>query len=212
MLLARHIILFALVYWFMPWGIASVFLVTQLAVFGVYMGASFAPNHKGMPIIGRDVKVDFLRRQVLTSRNITGGTAMDLAMGGLNYQIEHHLFPNMPRPALAKAAKMVKAYCLERSITYTETSLMRSYGIVVSYLNRVGLQARDPFDCPRLREPGAKSRSDATRTPASTARSVISRQSRPRPTSIQTCPPSERWNGPKRSSKKTRTLTPCQEP
>ena len=87
MLLARHIILFGLVYWFMPWGVASVFLVTQLAVFGVYMGASFAPNHKGMPIIGRDHKVDFLRRQVLTSRNITGGTAMDIAMGGLNYQV-----------------------------------------------------------------------------------------------------------------------------
>ncbi|HAE73811.1 MAG TPA: acyl-CoA desaturase, partial [Candidatus Aquiluna sp.] len=52
MLLARHIILFTLVFWFMPWGIASVFLVTQLAAFGVYMGASFAPNHKGMPIIG----------------------------------------------------------------------------------------------------------------------------------------------------------------
>ena len=148
MLLARHIILFGLVFWFMPWGVASVFLVTQLAVFGVYMGASFAPNHKGMPIIGRDHKVDFLRRQVLTSRNITGGTAMDIAMGGLNYQVEHHLFPNMPRPALAKAAKMVKAYCQERSIAYTETTLVRSYGIVISYLNRVGLQARDPFDCP----------------------------------------------------------------
>ena len=37
------------------------------------MGASFAPNHKGMPIIGRDVKLDFLSKQVVTSRNICGG-------------------------------------------------------------------------------------------------------------------------------------------
>lgn len=148
MLLARHILVFGLVFWFMPWAVASVFLITQLAIFGVYMGGSFAPNHKGMAIIPVGDKVDFLRRQVMTSRNITGGRGMDLAMGGLNYQVEHHLFPNMPRPALAKAARMVKEYCQERSIAYTETTLMASYGIVVRYLNRVGIGARDPFDCP----------------------------------------------------------------
>jgi hypothetical protein len=31
---------------------------------------------------------------------------------------------------------------------YTETTLWRSYGIVIAYLNRVGLAARDPFECP----------------------------------------------------------------
>ena len=149
MLLIRHAAVFALVFLVMPWSIALVFLATQLAVFGVYMGASFAPNHKGMPIIPRGQKVDFLRRQVLTSRNIRGGKFMDVLMGGLNYQVEHHLFPNMPRPSLARAAAMVKDYCREHSIAYTETSLWRSYGTVVAYLNRVGLQARDPFDCPR---------------------------------------------------------------
>ena len=149
MLLIRHAALFALVFLVMPWSIALVFLGTQLAVFGVYMGASFAPNHKGMPIIPRDQKVDFLRRQVLTSRNIRGGKFMDVLMGGLNYQVEHHLFPNMPRPSLAKASAMVKEYCREHAISYTETSLWRSYGAVVAYLNRVGLKARDPFECPR---------------------------------------------------------------
>ena len=149
MLLLRHGALFAFVFLVMPWSIALVFLATQLAVFGVYMGASFAPNHKGMPIIARGQKVDFLRRQVITSRNIRGGTVMDLFMGGLNYQVEHHLFPNMPRPSLAKASAIVKDYCREHAIAYTETTLWRSYGIVVAYLNRVGLAARDPFDCPR---------------------------------------------------------------
>lgn len=149
MLLIRHAALFGLVFLLMPWFVALVFLVTQLAVFGVYMGASFAPNHKGMPLIPRDQKVDFLRRQVLTSRNIRGGRWMDIAMGGLNYQVEHHLFPNMPRPSLAKASQMVREYCREHSINYTETSVWQSYGAVVRYLNRVGLSARDPFDCPR---------------------------------------------------------------
>jgi fatty acid desaturase len=148
LLLARNIgypiILVAL----MPWYIAAVFLVIHMALFGVYMGASFAPNHKGMPQIAAGIKVDFLRRQVLTSRNIRGGLFMDHFMGGLNYQIEHHLFPSMARPKLARAAKLVRQFCAEKKISYTETGLFQSYGIVIAYLNRVGLAARDPFDCP----------------------------------------------------------------
>jgi fatty acid desaturase len=148
LLLARNIgyplILLAL----MPWYIAAVFLVVHMALFGVYMGASFAPNHKGMPQIAAGIKVDFLRRQVLTSRNIRGGLFMDHFMGGLNYQVEHHLFPSMARPKLAKAARIVREFCAEKKIAYTETGLFQSYGIVVAYLNRVGLAARDPFDCP----------------------------------------------------------------
>jgi fatty acid desaturase len=89
----------------LPVGMAFAFIGVQLAVFGVYMGASFAPNHKGMPILPHDSKVDFLRRQVLTSRNIKGNWLMDTFMGGLNYQIEHHLFPNMPRPHLKQGER-----------------------------------------------------------------------------------------------------------
>jgi hypothetical protein len=59
---------------------AVVFLVVQQGLLGVYMGSSFAPNHKGMPVVGQDERVDFLRR-VLTSRNI--GLLTDLALGGL---------------------------------------------------------------------------------------------------------------------------------
>src|SRR5215472_11689555 len=58
---------------------AAVFLVVQQGLFGVYLESSFAPNHKGMPVLGKDEKVDFLRRQVLTSRNIRGGLLTDLA-------------------------------------------------------------------------------------------------------------------------------------
>ena len=148
LLLARNlgypVILLAL----MPWYIAAVFLVIHMALFGVYMGASFAPNHKGMPQIPAGLKVDFLRRQVMTSRNIRGGLFMDHFMGGLNYQVEHHLFPSMARPQLHKAARIVREFCAENKIAYTETGLFQSYGIVIAYLNRVGLAARDPFDCP----------------------------------------------------------------
>ena len=132
----------------LPLGKAAAFAAVQLALFGVLLGGSFAPNHKGMPIVPANMKVDFLRRQVLMSRNIRGGRVTDFAMGGLNYQIEHHLFPSMPRPNLKMARPIVRAYCAEHRVAYTETGLAQSYGIVVRYLNAVGLKHRDPFQCP----------------------------------------------------------------
>jgi fatty acid desaturase len=110
---------------------AVVFLVVQQGLFGVYMGSSFAPNHKGMPVVGKDERVDFLRRQVLTSRNIRGSLLTDLALGGLNYQIEHHLFPSMPRPGLRQAQAPVQAFCAQRGIPYSETGLLASYAQVL---------------------------------------------------------------------------------
>ncbi|WP_022909764.1 fatty acid desaturase family protein [Aestuariimicrobium kwangyangense] len=136
------------VFWLLPLGMAFAFVGVQVAVFGVYMGASFAPNHTGMPIIDKRARLDFFTKQVRTSRNIRGGWAASLLMGGLNYQIEHHLFPTMARPHLGKARAIVRDYCRKHNVPYTETTLLASYGIVVRYLNEVGLHARDPFDCP----------------------------------------------------------------
>ena len=93
---------------------AVVFILVQQGLFGFYLGCSFAPNHKGMPVLAASDKTDFLRRQVLTSRNVRGGWLTDFALGGLNYQIEHHLFPSMPRPNLRRAQPLVAAFCAER--------------------------------------------------------------------------------------------------
>jgi fatty acid desaturase len=148
LLTVRNVGYIAVIFSLLPLGLAFAFLGVQLAVFGVYMGASFAPNHKGMPMLPADARVDFLSRQVLTSRNIRGGFGMNVFMGGLNYQIEHHLFPSMPRPHLRRAGQIVREYCEDRNIAYTQADLFESYGIVIAYLNKVGLTARDPFDCP----------------------------------------------------------------
>ncbi|MGE5293040.1 MAG: fatty acid desaturase family protein [Micromonosporaceae bacterium] len=117
---------------------AVAFIAVQQGLFGIYMGSSFAPNHKGMPVLGRDEKLDFLRRQVLTSRNIRAGRVTDFALGGLNYQVEHHLFPSMPRPNLPHAQVPVRAFCAERGIPYCETGLMTSYVQVLRHLHTVG--------------------------------------------------------------------------
>jgi len=149
-LAARFALLLVPVFLVLPLGMAFAFIGVELAVFGVYMGATFAPNHKGMPLVGRDEKLDFFTKQVRTSRNITGGWWATWLMGGLNYQVEHHLFPSMSRLHLSRAREIVREHCETLDVPYTETSLLRSYRIVVDYLNRVGLAARDPFDCPMV--------------------------------------------------------------
>ncbi|MET3902931.1 acyl-CoA desaturase [Paenarthrobacter sp. 4246] len=147
-IMLRLLVVPILVFSFLPLGMAFAFLGVQLGVFGFYMGASFAPNHKGMPVLPSTSRTDFLQRQILTARNISGGRFMDVLMGGLNHQIEHHLFPDMPRPYLHRASGIVKASCTELDIPYTETSLGASYVIVVKYLDEVGLFAGEPFECP----------------------------------------------------------------
>ena len=132
--------------------VAIGFIVIQMMVFGLFMGGAFAPNHKGMPVIPKDMKVDFFRRQVLTSRAVKGGWLVDNLMGGLNYQIEHHLFPSMPRPNLRKAQTLIREFCENHDVPYTETRLFASYAIVMRYLNEVGLKDSDPFDCPAVKQ------------------------------------------------------------
>jgi fatty acid desaturase len=120
---------------------AIVFILVQQGLFGFYMGVSFAPNHKGMPVLQPGDEHDFLRRQVLTSRNVRGGWLTDLALGGLNYQIEHHLFPSMPRPSLRRSQPLIREFCQLRGLPYCEASLVGSYVQALGYLNAVGRQA-----------------------------------------------------------------------
>jgi fatty acid desaturase len=117
---------------------AVVFVGVQQALFGLYLGCSFAPNHKGMAILAADDHSDFLRRQVLTSRNVRGGWLVDYALGGLNYQIEHHLFPSMPRPNLRHAQPLVREFCGRHDLPYCETGLIASYTQALRHLHTVG--------------------------------------------------------------------------
>ncbi|MYR00769.1 MULTISPECIES: acyl-CoA desaturase [unclassified Streptomyces] len=119
-------------------GKAVAFLAVHQCLFGVYLGCTFAPNHKGMPTLRGDERPDFLRRQVLTSRNVRGGLLTDVMLGGLNYQIEHHLFPSMPTPHLRRARTVVRAYCAEIGVPYHETGLIRSYREALTHMHRVG--------------------------------------------------------------------------
>ncbi|PRX51474.1 fatty acid desaturase [Prauserella shujinwangii] len=124
-----------------PWQ-AIVFLVVHQGLFGIYLGCSFAPNHKGMPTLTAGEKLDHLHKQVLTARNVRGGLITDFALGGLNYQIEHHLFPGMPRANLRHAAPVVREFCRQRGLPYSQTSALGSYAEVLRHLHAIGAPLR----------------------------------------------------------------------
>jgi fatty acid desaturase len=144
LLLGLHFLAyFGLLFYFLsPWQVLSFFLVHQ-GLFGLYYGTVFAPNHKGMLILDKDQPLDFLRTQVLTTRNIKPGLFADFWYGGLNYQIEHHLFPLMPRNNFGKARKIIKAFCRRHDVAYYETGTFQSYREILSYLHQVGAPVRN---------------------------------------------------------------------
>ncbi|MFH8476980.1 fatty acid desaturase family protein [Streptomyces sp. NPDC018000] len=143
LLVAHFVAYFGLVFAALSPGKAFAFIAVHEALLGVYMGSVFAPNHKGMLMVTPDMRLDFLRRQVLTSRNVRGGVLTDVLMGGLNYQIEHHLFPSMPCPALGRAQRITMEFCAEKGIPYYEVGLLGSYREIFRHLHRTGEPIRE---------------------------------------------------------------------
>ncbi len=121
---------------------AAFFIIIHQALFGFYLSSVFAPNHKGMLLIDKDSKVDFLHQQILTARNVKAHPIVDFWYGGLNYQIEHHLFPTMPRNKLNEAQKIVEAFCEKNGISYYQTSMLVSYKEILEYLHKISAVLR----------------------------------------------------------------------
>jgi fatty acid desaturase len=141
--LSGHVAMIALVLALVgSWPMALTFVLVGQAVFGTYNSSVFATNHKGMPLIRDGGRLGFLHEQVLTSRNVRGGRFVDFWFGGLNYQIEHHLFPSMPRNRLREARTIVHEFCAEHGIPYHETGALASYREVFSHLHRVSAVLR----------------------------------------------------------------------
>jgi fatty acid desaturase len=142
-LLAAHVVLYVglAVHFLGPWSALLVIAIHQ-CVGGFYLATVFAPNHKGMPQVDGKGDLDFLRKQVLTSRNVRPHPWTDMWYGALNYQIEHHLFPTMPRNRVREAHLIVRQFCAERSIPYHEVSMLRSYRELLGFLHQVGAPLR----------------------------------------------------------------------
>ncbi len=131
----------ALPYYFLGVWQALFFIALHQLSFGLYFSSVIASNHKGMPLWEASGDRDFLRQQVLTARNVRSHPLTDFWYGGLNFQIEHHLFPSMPRNQLREAQPIVKRFCQERGIAYRETGLLESYRDIIDALREVSVLA-----------------------------------------------------------------------
>lgn len=105
---------------------------------GFQMAFVFAPNHKGMPMFTGANRLTFLEQQVLTSRDVSGGPVVDFMYGGLNYQVEHHLFPTMPRSNFSACQKLVRQFCADAGVKYTEESVVGSCRSLFGSLDEIG--------------------------------------------------------------------------
>ena len=142
-MMAGHIgVYIGLVFLSLPFWQGLLFITVNQLLLGLYIGSTFAPNHKGMLILDGKLQLDFLRRQVLTSRNVKSSPVNDFLYGGLNYQIEHHLFPSMPRNRLKEAQKIVRPFCREHLISYYETGVIQSQREILQYLHHVSAPLR----------------------------------------------------------------------
>ena len=142
-LIALHAALYlTVVLWVLSPLKALAFIAVQQGVFSLYLGISFAPNHKGMPLIESATAAGFARRQVITARNLKGGRLTTFMLGGLNYQIEHHLFPSMPRPNLRRVQGLVRDFCVAADLGYSEESLAGSFRQIIHHLSEAGAATR----------------------------------------------------------------------
>jgi fatty acid desaturase len=116
------------------------FFVVNFTI-GFYLLNVFAPNHKGMTQFAKNVKISFMEQQIMTSRNIYGNWLTDFLYMGLNYQIEHHLFPNTPRNKLKKITPFVLAICRKRNLEFTQTTILQSNKMILSELHQIALTA-----------------------------------------------------------------------
>jgi fatty acid desaturase len=139
-LLVLHLALWTTPVLALGWGWLAIFLGGQI-VAGAYLSMIIAPNHKGMPIWARGEKLTFLERQVISTRNITPGPIADFLFGGLNYQIEHHLFPTIPRASLGAARAIVRPFCEAQGLPYEEVGAWTSYKMMFEAFDECGRAA-----------------------------------------------------------------------
>lgn len=138
-----HILLFfTVIPYFIGFLKAIVLYVLISMQIGFYFGFAFIPNHVGMTILTENEKMSFMEKQVLTSRNIKSGWFLNFISGGLNYQIEHHLFPHISRKHLPKAKAIVKEFCIKKKLSYKDSSLAEAWKDVFTYLDDIGRNAR----------------------------------------------------------------------
>jgi len=113
----------------LPWSDVLIVFLTLHFTLSPWLAFGFITNHLGCEVFdleeGRGLS--WMELQMRTSRSLSGGAFVHWFYGGLNTQIEHHLFPKAPRFNLLKVQKMTKEFAKRHNIEYFETTPIQAY-------------------------------------------------------------------------------------
>ncbi len=143
-LLMHYAWLIALLYHMEPLNAFLYFMVSQTSC-GLFLAIVFGLGHNGMAVYPADQRPDFWKLQVSTTRNVQGNFLTDWFCGGLQYQVDHHLFPQLPRHNLALVHGMVEKFCKEQGVTYHEATMWDGTVEVLQHLHDVSTQFLKEF-------------------------------------------------------------------
>lgn len=104
---------------------------------GFLLAIAFGVGHNGMATYEKENKPDFGSLQITTTRNVHDHWLNGWFMGGLHYQIEHHLFPYIPRHNLKAVRAMVEPLCAKHGIPYRCTGLFEGSVETLTHLSDV---------------------------------------------------------------------------
>jgi fatty acid desaturase len=119
------------------WSMAIPAFLSMSCLSSLMTASVFIPNHIGMRRLSGGQKLSYLEQQVTTSRNIDNPRVLDFYYGGLNSQIEHHLFPRVPHHRYRAMRPVVRAFCKKHGLEYQQTSLYRALASVGNHLGRM---------------------------------------------------------------------------
>ena len=117
------------IFYFLPFAEALTVFLTLYIVLSAWLAFGFITNHLGCEVFDKETgeNLSWMELQMRTSRSLSGGAFIHWFYGGLNTQIEHHLFPKAPRFNLLKVQKMTKEFAAKHGMKYFETSPIGAY-------------------------------------------------------------------------------------
>ncbi|MBT5935080.1 acyl-CoA desaturase [Sulfurimonas sp.] len=117
------------IFYFLPLADALIVFATLYFTLSPWLAFGFITNHLGCEVFDYEEGKEFswMELQMRTSRSLKGGMLTHWFYGGLNTQIEHHLFPRAPRFNLLKVQKMTKDFAKKHNMQYFEMTPVQAY-------------------------------------------------------------------------------------
>lgn len=142
-LFIHHISYICLLVKIPTWSQMLVFLALSQGLGGLLIGIVFTVGHNAMDVLTPEEhkSTHFVSLQVRTTRNITPTWFNKWFSGGLNYQVEHHIWPTLPRHSLPQAAVILQKFCHDHNVPYSCKGLVEGNAEVWRLLAAIGVNA-----------------------------------------------------------------------